>query len=174
MNIKDVIYQKQTAALSNEILSVVLKDRLKLEELMEYFFSNDLRVCQAASWVVGKIAQHEQHLLDDYMPKMLEQLSEPKHDAFIRNTIRSWQFMDFDEDLEGEVFERCFSYIGDPKKAIAIRAFSMTVCFNIAKKYPEILEELKEQLELCQLEDGKGILSRSRNILKEIDQIQKQ
>ncbi len=173
MDIVDEIYKKQSGIQAKKILSIVLDDHAQLDKLMECFFSDNLRLCQTASWSVGMIAEKDERLLLPYFGKMVEQLDDPKHDAIVRNTLRSWQSMNIPEDYEGEVFERCFNYITSPTNAIAIRVFSMTVCYNIGLKYPELLIELKAQLEHCQLEEGKGILSRSRTILRKLTNVRR-
>lgn len=168
MDIIDEIYKNQSAAQARTILQLALDDKSQLEKLMECFFSNNLRLCQTASWSVGMIAEKNEELILPYVGKMLKQLEDPMHDAIIRNTLRSWQTITIPEELEGEVFEKCFNYISSPSYPIAVRVFAMTVCFNIGKKYPELLVELKVQLEHCQQEESKGVLSRSRQVLRDI------
>ena len=93
-----------------------------------------------------------QALLLPYVSELLSALENPKHDAIVRNTFRTFQFMDFPEDIEGQVFDVSLSFLMDINNAVAIRVFSMTVCANICMKYPELASEIipviEEQLPL--------------------------
>lgn len=168
MSILGEILKKQTAAQAQKIVRLVLNDKALLEELMDCFFSDDLRLCQTASWAVGIIAQKEETLLLPYVGKMLDNLAHPKHNAILRNTMRAWQYMTIPEQFEGQVYEQCFNYISSPSEAIAVRAFSMNICYNIAVKYAELMPELKLQLQQCMLEEAPGVVGRARQLLRVI------
>lgn len=150
----------------NELLHRVLSDDAALSELMEAFFSHSLRICQGASWVVGMIADHHPDKLLPYLEQMLEALKAPMHNAIIRNTVRAWQFMKIPESVCGRVYEQCFTYLIDPKYAIAIRAFSMTVCANICQDYPELKEELILTIKEQEAFGSSGFKNRSQHTLK--------
>ncbi len=151
---------------SKDLLDRVLADDSEFQELMDCFCSQSLRVCQSASWVVGMIADHHPERLLPFMEKMLEALKIPKHDAIIRNTVRAWQFMKIPEPFCGRVYEQCFTYLRDPKYAIAIRAFSMTVCANICKDYPELKEELILTIKEQEVFGSSGFKNRCMHTLK--------
>ena len=76
---------------------------------------------------------------------------------------------------ESFILDKCFEYIKNPSEAIAVRAFAITVVFNIAKPYPELLNELVIVLNhLSETEDGPGIRSRVKNTIKAIHKLNKQ
>jgi hypothetical protein len=140
----------------------------KFAELMECFFDKDIRICQNASWPVSYVGTKFPELLLPYLPLMIKNLENPVHDAVVRNTVRTWQNMIIPEEYLGEIYEKCFNYLIEPKIAIAIRAFSMTVCANIAMNIPELKQELfiaiSEQIEM----GSPGIRSRGQKILKSL------
>ena len=73
---------------------------------------------------------------------------------------------------ESFLLDVCYSYIQNPNQAIAVRAFAMTIIYNISKPYPELLIELKAILQLINRpEESSGIKSRIKNILKDIEKI---
>ena len=109
---------------------------------MSCFFSKEMRICQRASWPITFIAEKKPALLVPYLQRMIDHLDQPNHDAVIRNTVRSWQFMEIPEDYIGPIYEICFHYLIEPQYAIAIRVFSMTTCVNIATRFPELGPEL--------------------------------
>eukprot|EP01031_Cornospumella_fuschlensis_P001081 gene1081-1357_t len=60
------------------------------------------------------------------------------HDAIKRNTIRVLQTVEIPEELHGIAADICFQYLSNHEEAVAIKAFSMTVLFNLSKHYPEL------------------------------------
>jgi hypothetical protein len=65
------------------------------------------------------------------------------HNAIKRNIVRLLQFVSLPEKYEGDVMNLCFHYLETPNEAVAIKASSLTVLGNLAKKYPEIIPEIK-------------------------------
>jgi len=164
--IRDILNNEHSRVATDKVLGYIKSYPDKIGELMACFFDDNPRICQRAAWPVGDLGEKYPELLIPYLTKMIVNIKEPKHDAVIRNTIRTWQYMSIPEDYLGEIFELCFNYITDPKFPIAIRAFSMTVCANICKVVPELKEELILAIEE-QLEHGSaGIKSRGTNVIK--------
>lgn len=153
----------------NEIIMSVIDNPSRMDELMECFFDEDMRMCQRAAWPVGFISDHNPELIIPYLEKMLFNLDTPHHDAVIRNTFRALQNIDIPEEMEGLAFEKAFNFLINPQNAIAIRVFAMTVCGNIALKYPELKHELVPVIEE-QMEYGSaGYRSRGSRILKSLN-----
>ena len=98
------------------ILTEITKDNTRVAELMDCFFSEEMRICQRASWAVGILGANDGTLLLPYFKRMLENLANPKHDAIVRNTLRTWREMNIPEDYEGDVYEVCFAYLEDINK----------------------------------------------------------
>ena len=156
----DILSQGQSRKMADKIIGMIIDGEAQIEELMECFFSEDLRTCQRAAWPVGIIAEKKQDLLLPYLSRMVVNLDNPKHDAVVRNTLRAFQFLDLPEDLESEVYERCLLYLSDPKYPIAFTAFGMTVCSNIAMKYPDLREEVISAIDYRMPHGSSGIRAR--------------
>ncbi|MFZ1751870.1 MAG: hypothetical protein WAU01_16860 [Saprospiraceae bacterium] len=171
MTIRQLLQSEHSRKNTNIILDAVKANPERIHELMESFFDKEYRICQRAAWPVGDIGKSSPQLLLPYLPKMVTNLKSPRHDAVVRNTLRTWQHMDIPESYLGEIFEISFQYILDPKYPIAIRAFSMTVCFNIVQKVPELKDELILAI-TDQMENGSpGIKSRGKNILLQLKKL---
>lgn len=168
ITIKKLLTKKQSKSNRDEIVAMIYNNPQLIEELMECFFDKEYRVHQNASWPVGKIGEQRPDLLQPYIHKMVETLDNSVHDAFIRNTVRSFQSIDLPEELEGIVYDKCFTYLNNPRTAVAIRAFSMTVLANIAIKYPELKEELIKTIELYYPNAKPGFKSRAKREIKRL------
>lgn len=166
--IYNLLLLPQTKSNRDRIVNFILDTPKKISELMECFFSEDNRLSQKASWPMTISGDKKPQLLLPYLKEMLNKLDEPVHDSLVRNTIRVFQVIDIPEDLEGDVYDKCFDYLCDPKIAIAIRVFSMTVLSNIALKYPDLKEELIRTIELYYPQGSVGFKSRARKEIKRL------
>ena len=171
MDIHDILLLPQSKENALKLYQEAIESNDQFLILMDYFFGDDMRGCQKASWTVGKIGELHPELILPFIPKMIANLQYPLHDAFVRNTVRAWQYMEIPEEYEGQIYDICFDYISNPEYPNSIRAFSMQVCFNIAKAYPELLEELALQLKGCAKEPRKGVQSRANKILHKTSEI---
>jgi hypothetical protein len=96
----------------------------------------------------------------------------PFEEGILRDGVGLLQILDISEDFQGEVFDLCFGFLQDNSKPIAVKAFSMTVCYNLAKKHPELLKELEIQIKDLLLIQGHifpAIFSRGNAILQRIN-----
>jgi hypothetical protein len=161
-------HSKQITA---SIVTDIITNPHQVKELMDCFFADDWRLNQRAAWPVGIIGELHPEWMIPYMDQMIAILKRPCHDAVVRNTVRLWQNMDIPETWQGDIFELCFGYITNPQTAIAIKAFSMTVCENISKNYPELKEELAVAIQ-DQMEFGSaGVRNRGQKILNKLKKI---
>ena len=165
---RELIDPENSKKMASRISDAVVADPLRMDELMDLFFDEDLRVCQRAAWPVGLLADKNPKLLEPYVKRMLVNLDSPHHDAVIRNTFRTFQVMDFNEDIEGLAFDKAFDFLMDVNNAIAIRVFAMTVCANIALKYPELCQELIPVIEESLPHSSAGFFSRGNSILRKL------
>lgn len=153
---------------SENIVQTVIANPERLPELMDCFFHEEMRICQRAAWPVGKLGDQHAELLYPYLEDMLSAIKKPQHNAVIRNALRTFQFMDFPEEVEGRVFDVCLSLLMDHDSAIAIKVFSMTVCANICMKYPELSHELIPIIEEQLPHGSTGFKSRGVKLLKQL------
>lgn len=171
MNIRTELIREHSKAMADKVAAYIIEQPNQLADLMACFFDHDLRICQRAAWPVCKLGIQKPHLLEPYMESMISNLANPRHDAVVRNTVRVWAEMDIKEEYEGRIFDLCFEFICDPKAAVAIRAFSISVAANIARKYPELAQELSLELKNQLIYETKpAVLARARKYIKVLGQ----
>ncbi len=166
--IRELLDGENSKKMAVRVMDIVVEAPDRMQELMDLFFDEDLRICQRAAWPVGMLADNHQELLEPFLEKMLANLDTPHHDAVIRNTFRAFQFTDFPEDLEGIVFDKALDFFLNFDNAVAIQIFAMTVCGNLALKYPELGHELIPVIEERIPYGSAGYRSRGSSILKKL------
>ena len=170
MNLKAEILKADFKDQAVFVARTINGDEEMFAELMELFFSKDIRTCQRASWIVSHCVERHPWQLMPYLNSIIKNLNNDVEDATKRNSIRVLQYVDIPEELWGETIERCFIYLTG-KEAIAIKVFSMTVLYNLSLKVPEITGELKVVIE-DQLPYGSaGFKSRGNKILSKISKL---
>jgi hypothetical protein len=153
----------------NTIVAKIVADPTLLDELMDCFFSEDNKICQRSAGVVEMLGEKHGHLLKRYLPKMYDYAIEnTMHITLLRNTLRVFQFMSFDEEMEGKLFEFCFNNSTNLKQPIAVRFFGLKICIKIAKKYPELKNEVLELLNILSIDDTPAMKSAVRKGKKDL------
>lgn len=165
---RELLGIRNSKEIALQIVGAVRKEPSRMQELMDCFFDEDLRLCQRAAWPVGLIADYDQYLILPYLEEMLNNLDTPHHDAVIRNTFRTLQNVNIPEEVEGLAFEKAFDFLLNPQNATGIRVFAMTVCGNIATKYPELKHELVPVIEEQMPHGSAGYISRGKRVLKSL------
>ncbi|MFY0643334.1 MAG: hypothetical protein JXR19_02600 [Bacteroidia bacterium] len=149
-----------------KLVNYVGNDPKRFKELMEVFLGADLQLTQITSWAISECTEVYPHLIAPYHSQLMDSLNkDQRHGAIRRNIVRIYQYADIPEDIEGQLFNLCINFIIDPTEAIAVKAFSMTVCERIAVKYPDLIPELKICIE-SQLDNASaGVKNRGQKIL---------
>jgi len=143
------------------------------DELMQCFFMQEegYRVPQRAAHTVSLVFVKQPKLILPYRQKLIEYLGLPEPNSSLkRNILRVLQFTEIEKEWMGNLYSRCYEFLGNPKEEIAIRAFSMTVLYNISQNFPELKPELKTAMEMVLAEprSSPGIQSRGRAVLKKL------
>lgn len=146
MNIREELSKQQihfkTHALAITEFAVSSEENFK--ELIDFFLSKDIRVAQRAAWSVSWAAQKRPEIVQPYIGVLVDQLKRKDvHNAIIRNSLRILEDLTIPEKYHGETMDACFQFLQKRETAIAIKAFSLTVLFDLSKIYPEIKNELR-------------------------------
>lgn len=125
-------------------------------------------------WALRNLQESELKTFANMPEIILELFAKfPKDESILRDGLGILENITIPESLQGQLFEVCFGFLQDNSKPIAIKAFSMTVCFNIAESHPELLKELELQIKdilLIQGDLSPAIFSRGNAILQKINQ----
>jgi len=146
--IKGFLEEPHRKSQRDTVVEFVGSNPKKMKALMSFFLDDKWhwRYNQMAAWPVGFIGRRQPELIKPYLKDMVKLLSNPAHDAVARNTVSIFQEIEIPEEIEGELYERCFEFLSDPKVAVAIRAFSITVLSKIAYKYEDLRAELLAEI----------------------------
>jgi hypothetical protein len=169
MELRNQILSEHTKANCQLIVEWVGDDPVRFNELFNLFLHDENRVTQRAAWPMSYCAIAHPSLMKKNMGKLIINLQKPNlHNSIKRNTLRLLQTIDIPLKYEGVMMNLCFKYAEDPKEAVAIKAFSLTILGKLAKKYPEIIPEIKLLIEEQFATHTPGFRSRAKKVLKEL------
>ena len=166
MQLKELLLKGQSKEKTIQIVNWIGSDQKRFDELFALFTGDDPLLVQRAAWPLSYAVIAHPPLINKHWKKLLQQLQQPGiHDAVKRNGIRLMEGLAIPEKFHGDVMNRCFDFITDPKEKPAIKAFSLTVLHNLSKQYPEIKNELKVVIESQWENESAGFRSRARKII---------
>ena len=144
MNLREEILREHSKAQCNRIVQWVGCSQKRFEELFHLFLTDEYRVNQRAAWPVSYCVIDHSGFIKNNLGKLIKNLHKPNlHDSIKRNSVRLLKHVDIPEKYHGEIMDICFGYLGSPNEAVAIKIFSLIVLGKLAKKYPEIIPEIK-------------------------------
>lgn len=171
MNLHEQLSRPISKADKERLALQASEDPALFATLMDCFLDAPNRVVQNAAWVMSWAGERRPGLLLPYLDRMADRLTASDSDAVKRNILRVLQYIVLPEHLWGLVADRCFALLSDPKEAVAIRVFAMTVLLNITREIPELKTELQILIE-DQLPHGSaGFRSRGQKVLKELQRL---
>lgn len=154
---------------AQELAKTILENKLE-NELLIYALSDNQLISNRAIWVLTHCADIEPERIRPFHEILINHLKKNKlHSGVVRSIVRIFQTQPVPEKLQSFMLDKCYDFIKNPSEAIAVRAFAMTVVFNISKPYPELLNELSIVLSHLNIEEeSAGIINRAKHTLKDI------
>ncbi len=170
MDLRETILKEHSKKNCNTIVSWVGNNNKRFNQLFDLFLNDEYRVTQRAAWPLSYSAIAHPAFMNKNFEKLINNLRKPNlHDSIKRNTVRLLQEVQIPEKLEGAVMEMCFNYLAAPKETVAIKAFSLTVLSKFAKKYPEIIPEIKLLIEEQINHQSAAFKSRAKKFMTEFN-----
>src|SRR5690606_6583636 len=134
MNIFKQLEKEHSKENSLRIISYIGNDSGLFHELMDCFFAetDNYKVPQRAAHTVSLMFDRNQQIVLSYMDRLIISVLNPELASPLkRNILRILQSMEIPENFLGEIYEACYGFLINPKEEIAIRAFAITVLYNI-------------------------------------------
>lgn len=148
MDLRNQILKEHTKANCQIIIDWVGNDISRFNQLFNLFINDEYRVTQRAAWPMSYSVIAHPELMKNNFEKLIKNLEKLGiHDSIKRNTLRLLQQINIPSKYEGAIMHLCFQYVESSKEAVAIKAFSLSILGNFAKKFPKIIPEIKLLIE---------------------------
>ncbi|MGE0561593.1 MAG: hypothetical protein AB7O47_07240 [Flavobacteriales bacterium] len=169
MDFYQLLDEKHCKSTTNRIVDEVVTSPDRINELIELFLSEDVRISQRAAWPISYIAEKKPNIIEKNLKKLFLKFEQKNvHDACIRNTFRCFQYINIPVEMEGIVLTKAFEYLNNPLSTVAVKVFCMGAIEKLIKKYPEIKNEFKTSIKTQLNEGSTGFKNRGNKILKRL------
>jgi len=168
MKLREEILKEHSKAQCRKIVHWIGGNQQRFDELFSLFLNDEYRVVQRAAWPLSYSAVQHPALIKKHFARLIGNLRKPGISVAVkRNTIRLLQYVEIPEKFHGDVVNTCFHYINSPCEAAAVKAFSLTVLQNLARQYPDIINEIRVVIEERWENETSAFRSRAKKLLKE-------
>ena len=158
-----------------EIAHLMYNEPTLIQECVDLIVANNKKYSYRASWALNTLVeQYESPNLQAYVPALVASFVRADTlPAILRNLLHIFRVLEFSEEQEGLILDRCIKLLEDPKTAVAIQCMSMETIYRISSGNEFLLAEL-EALIMAHLEHGSGAYkASSKKYLKLIQQNKK-
>jgi hypothetical protein len=165
-------YQSKLVDSSRMLADLLVKDignnSHKFAEMMGLAFRDEYPVSMRAARIIALSAEQHIDLIHPYLLQMIEALEKCKVDGVKRSFLKilAEQPVNLDEGLIGKLTDLAFTWVNDPRQAIAVRYYCIDIILNVATCYPEIGIELSELLRNMMNDFSSGLQSKSKKVIK--------
>lgn len=172
MNIVQQTLKEHSKANTLAVVAYISNDPHKFKLLASLLLSGCYQDAQRAAWPFFICAEAFPALILPYLSKMVIKLKDnTSHPAVKRSILRSLQFVEIPETLHGTLIDICFDALTDRKEPVAIKAFAMTVAYNIGRTEPDLMNELRIIIEDQMPYASPGFQSRGNKTLKALEKL---
>lgn len=151
----------------SEFAKQIIQNKL-VATLFKLSIDKDPIISNRAIWILWHCSLIDYASVKPFLNRLIIHLNNKNiPSGVIRSVLSLFQSEPVPVKYHSFMLDKCFGYITNSAEAIAVRAFAITVAFNISKNYPELLQELETILGHLPIhEESPGIRTRTKNTLK--------
>ena len=168
MIFKDVLVDS-SARLIQLVANEIDDNEILFNELLLFCFEEKKQFSNRASRVVEKISLNNPKLFLKNVDQIILKLPQLKDNSVARNFLQAIfnniHFIE-DENQLGRIVNFCFSNINNAYLPIALRYYSIKIINELTQKFPELIPEFTETLQMLLNDESVGIKGYSRKLLK--------
>lgn len=168
MNIRQQLLKRNSRANADIVIAHVASTPEAIIELMACFLSDEVKVAQRASQVVGDMGRRQPELLEPWWDEMLQAAQQPVHDAIRRNVARYFSELEMTlpTKLEKSLVTLFTDWTCEPTTPVAIQVFAMQFVADRGGRFSNEAERVKAAI-LSRFDTASaGFRSRGKQILK--------
>jgi hypothetical protein len=157
MILEQLLLYNHSKATTNKVINWIGNDPERFKSLINLVLGKDQLLAQRAAWPMSYIVVEQPHLIYPYLNKILDAVVKNVHPAIKRNTFRFLKEIDIPEKNISKTLEACFIAVNNPKEPIAVICFAFYTLLKIAKRFPDLKNEILFATELHQDNHASGL-----------------
>lgn len=156
-------------------IKIIVKsiDAKSIEMLYSLLFDEDKRVSDNAAWVLTHIPLNQRQNLNQHHDEMIDEALRTTSVTKQRLIMRLLDDQEFPaEEVRTDFLDFCLERIVDSDASCGVRSLAIKLAYKQCLHYPELLQELRETLEILDADTLSRGLAHARN--KALQTIKKQ
>lgn len=130
-----------TNSLKSDMISYLESHPEDFEEAIKLAIADKHPYSWRAAWLLWSCMEKNDQRFYKYVDKIIDTLP-TKSDCQIRELLIILQRMELEDEQEGKVFDICMNIWENIQKQSSVRYHAFKLMLMIAKKYPELLNEI--------------------------------
>ena len=142
------------------------------EQLYQLTLDSDRRVATNALWVFTHFSAVDNEWLFAKHDQLIDRCLNEKDATKLRLMLNLLLRQPFDEEaIRTDFIDFCLTQLADPKSPYAVRAQCIKLAYEQMRYWPELLNELRQTLEMISCEPlSPGLRSAWRQVIKRIEE----
>lgn len=143
-------------------------------KLFEYSYSRENKLALRASWTLTKVCDRFPEIIYPYLGQMVETLIRLENESALRSFLRILSLSDMAQinaRQHGILADFCFKILSSRFSAIAVKAYSMEILYQLSLIYHELANELSTSIRILMEDGSAGITARGRAILRKLSEM---
>lgn len=173
MNLHQIIMSEHSRAQAVMIADLVIQKPALFGELLDIIFTEEEPVSRRAAWSLRFIHERNEHLLDNYIPIIIDKLPNIKSVAIQRNLLYILAYSTIPEFYYGVLLEYTSKILLNTNSSVASIIYSVDIFFNLSKGEPDLLNELRIMIGMLLPNSTPGVKSKCLKTLKKIDKLER-
>lgn len=172
MNIKNLLPDSSRVTIDNAT-EFILQNNEQLENLISIALNENNKYALRASRVLHFCSRKKPELIQPFLFLFIKELKGNQNDSIKGNLLSIFYEIDLpnNEELLSELTKICFNFLNGQSKLESLAIYSIDILYKICNYYPELKNELAENLK--SLIPNKKVAFQSRakkylNLLKKI------
>lgn len=159
--------KKQIQQLAKQLVG----DEKSLDQLVQIILEAEDPIPIYGSWLLQHISLIDTSVITSRVDKLLEILDRRSEEGVRRCVVRSMQDAEIPQQNQEALINFCFQYLENPKEAIAVKVFSITILHRLCQSETELLQLLADIIELQLPTAGPAFKSRGGKIVANIRKV---
>lgn len=147
---------------AQEIISTPAKTIPLLVDLTR---DSDTKIAWRAAYLLDKIHDSEPKIVQPYLKNIIQIAENTGNPSIRRHYLRILTHYDLSNKVSGVFIDLCFRWLHEEKVKTAVKAHAMQLLYNLTKKYPELIPELKASLKKLPANSSAGVQNRANKLL---------
>ncbi len=144
--------------------------------LWKLVLSDDRLTSVNALWILTHLDKSENAWIGSLRDMLIDKVLTENDVSIKRMVLQLLNRLQYDDgDIRTDFLDWCLSRINAECEPCTVRAYCIHIAFRMCRRYPELLCELEEYLEMLSMQvQSPGLMSARRNTLAAIGKIRKQ